>query len=87
MDGLDELWADLLSAEAARIRRAWNGLSAEERLASLHATYEPFLASLSNYLLLSLAPWRTEVEADNWHQSRGGTKARELVETAPVHPD
>ena len=35
MDGLDELWADLLSAEAARIRRAWNGLSAEERLAVL----------------------------------------------------
>ena len=61
--------------------------SAEERLASLRATYEPFLASLSNHLLLGLAPWRTEIEADNWHQSRGGIKARELVEAAPVHPD
>jgi hypothetical protein len=61
--------------------------SAEERLSSLRATYEPFLASLSNHLLLSLAPWRTEIEADNWHQSRGGIKARELVEAAPVHPD
>ena len=61
--------------------------TAEERLAALRATYEPFLAALSNHLLLSLAPWRSEIEADNWHQSRGGTKARELVETAPVHPD
>ncbi|MFL6415430.1 MAG: potassium channel family protein [Bryobacteraceae bacterium] len=61
--------------------------TAEERLAALRATYEPFLAALSNHLLLNLAPWRSEAEADNWHQSRGGTKARELVETAPVHPD
>ncbi len=61
--------------------------SAEERLAALRATYEPFLSALSNHLLLSLAPWRTEIEADNWHQSRGGTKARELVEAAPVLPD
>lgn len=61
--------------------------SAEERLAALRETYEPFLWALSKHLLLSLGPWRTEVEADNWHQSRGGTQARELVETAPVHPD
>lgn len=60
---------------------------AEERLAALRATYEPFLAALSNHLLLSLPPWRTEIETDNWHQSRGGTKARELWEAAPVRPD
>jgi hypothetical protein len=61
--------------------------SSEERLAALRATYEPFLATLSKYLLLGLAPWRNEIEADNWHQSRGGTKARELVDAAPVQPD
>jgi hypothetical protein len=61
--------------------------TAEERLRSLRATYEPFLHALSTHLLLSLAEWRSENEADNWHQSRGGTKARELVEAAPVHPD
>jgi len=61
--------------------------TAQERLAALRATYEPFLATLSNHLLLRLAPWRTETEADNWHQSRGGTKARELVDAAPVQPD
>ena len=33
MVGLDELWADLLSADPARIRRAWNGLGAAERQA------------------------------------------------------
>jgi hypothetical protein len=61
--------------------------SAEERLAALRATYEPFLQALSKHLLLDLGRWRSEIESDNWHQSRGGTKARELVETAPVHPD
>ncbi len=33
MDDLDELWADLLSADSARIQRAWGVLSAEERQA------------------------------------------------------
>lgn len=33
MDDLDELWADLLSADSARILRAWGVLSAEERQA------------------------------------------------------
>jgi hypothetical protein len=35
MDGLDELWADLLSGDASRIRRAWNSLGTEERQAVL----------------------------------------------------
>ncbi len=64
-----------------------DGETAEERLAALRATYEPFLAALSNHLLLGLASWRSDLDTDNWHQSRGGTKARELVETAPIHPD
>lgn len=33
MDDLDELWADLLSADSVHIRRAWGLLSAEERQA------------------------------------------------------
>jgi hypothetical protein len=61
--------------------------SAEQRLAALRATYEPFLAALSSHLLLGLAPWRSEAEMDNWHQSRGGARARELLENAPIHPD
>ena len=35
MDGLAELWADLLSADSARIERAWRSLRAEERQAVL----------------------------------------------------
>ena len=35
MDGLDELWADLLSGDAGRIRRAWNRLRVDERQAVL----------------------------------------------------
>ena len=35
MDNLDELWANVLSADSARIRRAWAVLSAVERQAVL----------------------------------------------------
>jgi len=35
MDGLDQLWADLLSADAARVERAWISLPANERQAVL----------------------------------------------------
>jgi hypothetical protein len=35
MDGLDELWADLLSGDAERIRCAWDGLAHTERQALL----------------------------------------------------
>lgn len=61
--------------------------TSEERLRELRGTYEPFLAALSSYLLLNLSSWRTDLERDNWHQSRGGSKARELVEAAPVQPE
>jgi hypothetical protein len=40
MDDLDELWANMLSADSARIRRAWAALSAKERQAVLeHLTH------------------------------------------------
>ena len=35
MDNLDELWAELLSADPARIRRAWGRLTEAEALAVL----------------------------------------------------
>lgn len=35
MNGLDELWANLLSGDTQRIRDAWNTLSDEERRAVL----------------------------------------------------
>jgi len=35
MNGLAELWADLLSADTRRIERAWRGLRAHERQAVL----------------------------------------------------
>lgn len=78
----------LLSSELADANLSFSDPeSAEERLRDLRGTYEPFLGALSSHLLLSLAPWRTDFELDNWHQSRGGTKARELVEAAPVQPE
>ncbi len=35
MDGLDQLWADLLSGNPERTQRAWSGLTAPERQAVL----------------------------------------------------
>ncbi len=33
MNGLDELWSDLLSGDSQRVQRAWGGLGEEERRA------------------------------------------------------
>ena len=61
--------------------------SAEERLNSLRSTYEPFMFALSRHFLLSLPPWKSEEEVDNWQRSRGGTTAREIFDTAPALPE
>jgi Ion channel len=61
--------------------------SAEERLRVLRSTYEPFMFALSRHFLLSLPPWRSEEEMDNWQRSRGGTTAREILDTAPALPE
>lgn len=62
--------------------------SAEDRLKALRSTYEPFILSLSRHFLLSLPPWiRGEEEVDNWQRSRGGTTAREILDTAPALPE
>ncbi len=61
--------------------------SAEDRLKSLRSTYEPFMFALSRHFLLSLPPWRSEEEMDNWQRSRGGATAREILDTAPALPE
>lgn len=61
--------------------------TATERLDAIRSTYEPFLLSLSEHLLLSLPPWTREDTVENWQRSQGGSKARDLVESAPVLPD
>jgi hypothetical protein len=61
--------------------------SAEDRLRALRSTYEPFMFALSRHFLLSLPPWRSEEEVDNWQRSRGGTTAREIFDTAPALPE
>ena len=61
--------------------------SAEDRLKTLRSTYEPFMLALSRHFLLSLPPWRSEEEVDNWQRSRGGATAREILDTAPALPE
>jgi hypothetical protein len=61
--------------------------SAEDRLRSLRSTYEPFVFALSRHFLLTLPPWWREEEVDNWQRSRGGTTAREILDTAPALPE
>jgi hypothetical protein len=60
--------------------------SAEERLAALRATYEPFLYALSHHFLVALPGWIPEDSPDNWNRSSRGKSAKQLVEAAPVQP-
>jgi ion channel len=60
--------------------------TAEQRLAALRATYEPFLNALSRHFLLTLPGWLPEDTPDNWNRSSRGKSAKKLVETAPVQP-
>ena len=46
---------------------------AEQRLAKLRSMYEPYVAALAEYLLITLPPWVRAPEArDNWRTSRWG---------------
>ena len=46
---------------------------AEQRLAQLRSMYEPYVAALAKYLLVSLPPWFRPPQAhDNWRTSRWG---------------
>ena len=59
----------------------------ETRLAALRSTYEPFISVLSQHFMLPLPPWAREEELDNWQRSQGGSRARDIVDAAPVKPD
>ncbi len=61
--------------------------SAEERLKTLRSTYEPFMFALSRHFLLTLPPWMSDEDVDNWQRSRGGAAAREIFDTAPALPE
>ncbi len=59
---------------------------AEERLAAFRATYDPFLISLSDYLIMPLPGWLPNQDLDNWQNSPRGRSAKQLVESAPAKP-
>jgi hypothetical protein len=60
---------------------------AEDRLSAFRATYEPFLAGLAEYLLLTLPGWLPDGEPlDNWQNSPRGRSAKRLVEAIVSQP-
>ena len=71
---VDRLPASELSALREGLREAGlmlrDGETAEKRLAELRHKYEPFVNSLSEYLLMELPPWLIKTsKADNWQTS------------------
>jgi hypothetical protein len=60
--------------------------NAQEQLAALRATYEPFLYALSHHFLAPLPGWLPDDTTDNWNRSARGRSAKQLVEAAPVQP-
>jgi hypothetical protein len=83
MDRLSRVDFERLAARLSEAGLAWNNPhDAERRLASLRATYEPFLEVLSNYLLLPLPGWLPDrTLRDDWQQGFKGTAATWLLET------
>jgi voltage-gated potassium channel Kch len=80
-DELDRLRSALV---AAGVKLA-TGLSAEQRLAELRGMYEPFVSTLSSFLLISLPPWIPPAEAfDNWQTSRWGRISGLMQPEQPV---
>jgi hypothetical protein len=62
---------------------------AELRLAKFRATYEPFLGGLAKHLMLPLAAWVPQEEAqrlDNWMNNSRGRIARQLIEEVDAEP-
>jgi Ion channel len=58
---------DVLAASGILLNE---GLATEQKLAELRATYEPFVSSLAQFLLVSLPPWITpESNLDDWQTS------------------
>ncbi len=69
---------------------AWaNAETAEQVLREFMATYDPFAATLAQFLLVDLPTLTAEEEGaglDNWQRSARGRAAKSLVENAPL-PD
>ncbi len=71
---LDRLPASKLEELREMVKRngieAREGAAAEKKLAELRQKYEPYVNSLSEYLLMELPPWMIQTgKADNWQTS------------------
>jgi hypothetical protein len=81
----DELYRLRTALGAAGVKVA-AGVSAEQRLSELRGMYEPFVSTLSDFLLISLPPWIPPAESfDNWQTSRWGRIAG-LMQQEQVEP-
>ena len=58
-----------------------------EKLNALRSTYEPVLFALSDHFLLPLPGWLPDESPDNSDQDPGGSRASELVDSAPAQPE
>ena len=87
-DRLSRMDFETLAACLSEVGLAWdNPQDAERLLASLRATYEPFLEVLSNYLSQPLPGWLPDRGLrDDWQQGVEGTAAAWLLETEPESP-
>jgi hypothetical protein len=87
-------YSRLNSQDYERIRRALkeSGMEflesdAESRLGRFRATYEPLLAALAEYLMLTIPLWVvSEERLDNWENDRRGVAAKKLVEAVEAEP-
>jgi hypothetical protein len=67
VDRLDATTADRLWETAARSGLLIENPVARQRLTAIRSTYEPYLAALSEHLLMDLPPWVSPPDArDNW---------------------
>lgn len=75
---------DFLSSEGLDMVDA----DAEATLRAFRETYEPFLCTLADYLVLPLPRWwAAEEELDNWQRSARGKAAKVLVEAVPAQAE
>lgn len=87
-DRLPEAEFQLLFEELSKAHIEFSSVAeAENRLREFRATYEPFLMSLSEYLLIPLPGWLASDDLDNWQNSPRGRSAKALVESAPANPE
>jgi len=82
--------------ELARLRKTLagegiklaEGSAADRRLNDLRVMYEPYVAALSRFLLISVPPWIASAEAvDNWQTSAWGKISRGIKSPADLAED